>query len=69
MIDTRDEFAKEAMKVLLQASLHDGTEDYTWQDIADETYSLAEAMMKAKDKKQTILFLSGRKARVSPGRV
>ena len=51
MIDARDEFAKEAMKVLLQASLHDGTEDYTWQDIADEAYLLAEAMMKAKGKK------------------
>jgi len=48
MIDPRDEFALEAMKILLDASLHDGSEDYTWQEIAEEAYCMADAMMKAR---------------------
>lgn len=48
MTEPRDAFALEAMKILLDASLRDGSEDYTWQEIAEEAYCMADAMMKAR---------------------
>jgi hypothetical protein len=47
-MELRDQFAQTAMKTLLSIALTDGTEDYTWKDIAEEAYRLADEMMKAR---------------------
>jgi hypothetical protein len=47
-VELRDRFAKTAMKTLLYVALTTGEEDYTWRDIAEESYRLADEMMKAR---------------------
>jgi hypothetical protein len=47
-MEIRDQIALEAMKIIVGIALTDGAEDYTWKDIAEESYLLADQMLKAR---------------------